>query len=164
MVWLFLNVAVEISCWQQRQGVELHGENFPVWWLILVFISFSLLWMVLVPMICFRLVSFLKATMGSVLKVFLKLWFECNMCQGFVRIPFKSGNARLYVIDKEMHCLSWRFCWSSCFRSCLSTLSICFMMTSFLYTLLTNFSISLIEWLQYYWNVEHIRWIRSAWL
>ena len=106
LVWLLLNVVVETSCWQQRQRVELHGTHFPVWWLILVFISFSLLWMVLVPMICFRLVPFLKAIMGSVLKVSLQLWFACNMCQCFVIISFKFGNDRLYVTDKGMHCLS----------------------------------------------------------
>ena len=107
-MWLLLNVVVEISCWQQRQRVELHGTHFPVWWLILVFISFSLLWMVLVPMICFRLVPFLKAIMGSVLKVSLQLWFACFMCQCFVIISFKFGNDWLYVTDKGMHCLSWR--------------------------------------------------------
>ena len=77
LFWLLLDVVVEISCWQQRLLVELHGIHFPVWWLFLVFISFSLLWMVLVPMICFRLVLFLKAIMGSVLKVFdlILIWF-----------------------------------------------------------------------------------------
>ena len=116
-VWLLLNVVVEISCWQQRQRVELHGTHFPVWWLILVFISFSLLWMVLVSIIRSRLVPFLKAIMGSVLKVSLQLWFFCNICWCFVKISFRFGKARLYVTNKEMHCLSWRFCWwNSCFR------------------------------------------------
>ena len=41
--------------------------------IFLVFISFSLIWMVLVPMNCFRLVPFLKAIMGSVLKIFLQV-------------------------------------------------------------------------------------------
>ena len=155
LVWLLLNVVVEITCWQQRQRVALHGTHFPVWWIFLVFISFSLLWMVLEPMSCFRLVLFLKAIMGSVLKVFLQLWFACNMCQCFVRIFFKFGNSRLYVTDNGMHCLSWRFClWSSCFRSSWSTFRICYMTGSFLYPLLTNCSISFPEW----------RWIRSAWL
>ena len=107
-MWLLLNAVVEISCWQERQRVELHGTQFRVWWLILVFISFSLLWMILVPMICFRLVPFLKAIMGSVLKVSLQLWFVCNMCQCFVVISFKFGNDRLYVTDNGMHSLSWR--------------------------------------------------------
>ena len=166
LVWLLLNAVVEISCWQQRQRVELYETHFPVWWLILVFVSFSLLWMVLVSMmICFRLVPFLKAIMESVLKVSLQLWFACNMCQCFVIISFKFGNDRLYVTDKGMHCLSWRFCWwSSCFRSSWSTFWICCVTTSFLYPLLTNCSISFLEWLWYFWNVEHIRWIRSAWL
>ena len=53
-------------------------------------------------------------------KVSLQLWFACNMCQCFVIISFKFGNDRLYVTDKGMHCLSWHFCWSSCFRSSLS--------------------------------------------
>ena len=164
MVLLLLNVVVEISSWQQRQRVELHRTHFPVWWLILVFISFTLLWMVLVPMICFRLVPFLKAIMASVLKVSLQLWFVGNMCQCFV-ISFKFGNVRLYVTDKGMHCLSWRFCWwSSCFRSSWSTLWTCCVTTSFLYPLLTNCSISFLEWLCYSWNIEHIRRIRSAWL
>ena len=38
---------------------------------------------------------FLKAIMGSVLKVSLQLWFACNMCQCFVIISFKFGNDRL---------------------------------------------------------------------
>ena len=38
--------------------------------------------------------------MGSVLKVSLQLWFACNMCQCFVIISFKIGNARLYDTDK----------------------------------------------------------------
>ena len=90
------------NSWQQRQRPELHGTHFPVWLLFLVFISFSLLWIVLVLMICFRLVPFLKAILGSMLKVFLQLWFACNMCQHFV-ISFKFGNARLYVTDKGVH-------------------------------------------------------------
>ena len=60
-------------------------------------------------MIWFRLVPFLKAIMESVLKVSLQIWFDCNMCQCFVIIAFKFGNARLYVTDKGMHYLSWRF-------------------------------------------------------
>ena len=109
MVWLLLKVVVEISCWQKRYRVELHGTRFPVWWLILVFISFSLLWMVLVPLICFRLVPFLKAIIESVIKVSLQLWFAYKMCQCF-------------VTDRGVHCLSWRFCWSSsCLRSSWST-------------------------------------------
>ena len=146
MVWLLLNIVVEISCWQQRQRAALHGTHFPVWWLFLVFISFSLLWMVLVPMSCFRLVSLLKAILGSVLKVFLQLWFACNMCRYFVRIFFRFGNARLYVTDNGMHCLPWGFCWwSSCFRSSWSTFWISCMTTSFLYLLLTNCSVSFLE-------------------
>ena len=134
MVWLLLNFVVEISCWHQRQRVELHGTHFPVWWLFFVFISFLLLWMVLVQMICFRLVPFLKTIMESVLKVFLQLWFTCHMCQCFV-IFFKFRNARLYVTDKMMHCLSWRFCWwSNCFWSSWSTFWICYMTTNLLYT------------------------------
>ena len=80
MVWLLLNVVVEISCWQQRQRVELHGIHFHVWWLILAFISFSLLMMVLVQMICFRLVLFLKAIMGSVLKVYVYGHIYMDIC------------------------------------------------------------------------------------
>ena len=164
MVWLLLNVLVEISCWQQRQRVELHGTHFPVWWLILVFMSFSLLWMLLVPIVCFRLVPFLKAIMGSMLKVSLQLWFACNMCQCFVIISFKFGNDQLCVTNNGMHCLSWHFCWwSSCFQSSWSTFWIC-CVTSFLYPLLTNCSRSFLEWLWYSWNVEHICRIRSIWL
>ena len=75
---------------------------------------------------------------GSVLKVFLQLSFACNMCQCFVRIFFKFGNARLYVTDNGIHCLSWRFCWwNTCFRSSWSIFRICCMTTSFLYPLLT---------------------------
>ena len=86
------------------------------------------------------------------------------MGQCFVRISFKLFNTRLYVTDKGMHCLSWRFCWwSSCFRSSWSTW-ICCMTISFMCPLLTNCSIGFLEWLWYSWNVEHIRQIRSAWL
>ena len=164
MVWFLLNVVVEISCWQQRLHIELHGTHFPVWLLILVFISFLLLWMILVPMIFLRLVPFLKAIMRSVLKVSLQPWFACNICQCFIIISFKFANNRLYVTDKGMHCLSWHFCyWRSCFRSSWSTFWIC-CVTSFLYPLLTNCSISFLEWLWYSWNVEHIHRILSAWL
>ena len=63
------------------------------------------------------------------------------MCQCFVRISFKFGNARLYVTDKGVHCLSRRFCWwSSCFRSSWSTFWICCMTVSFWYLLLTDCS------------------------
>ena len=41
--------------------------------------------------------------MGSVLKVLLELWFACNMCQCFVRIFFKFGNAQLYVTDNGVY-------------------------------------------------------------
>ena len=74
--------------------------------IIFSFYNFSSLWMVLVPMIYFKLVPFLKAIMGSMLKVFLQLRFACNMCQCFIRISFKFGNARIYVTDNGMHCLS----------------------------------------------------------
>ena len=152
MVWLLLKVVVEISCWQKRYRVELHGTRFPVWWLILVFISFWLLWMVLVPLICFTLVPFLKAIIESVIKVSLQLWFAYKMCQCF-------------VTDKGVHCLSWRFCWlSSCLRSSWSTFWTYCATTSFLCPLLTNCSISFLEWLWYSWNFKHIRRIWSAWL
>ena len=165
MVWLRLNVVVAISCWQQEDRVELHWTDFPVWWLFLVFISFFVLWMVLVQMICFRLMLFIKAIMGSTLKVFLQLWFACNMCQCFIKISFKFANAKLYVTDNGILSLSWRFCWwSSFFQSSWSTFWICCRTTSFLYPLLTNCSISFLEWLQYSWNVEDIRRGRSAWL
>ena len=39
----------------------------------------------------------------------LQLCCAYNMCQCFVIISFKFGNARQYVTDKGMHCLSWRF-------------------------------------------------------
>ena len=140
------------------------GHTFLYDDLILDFISFLLLWMLLVLMICFRRVPFLKALMGSV-KVFLQLSFACNMCQYFVRICFKFGKARLCVIDNGIHCFSWGFCWwSSCFQSSWSTLWIRCMTKSFLYPLLTNCSIRFLEWLWYSWNIEHIRRIRSAWL
>ena len=45
-------------------------------------------------LICFRLMPFLNAIIGSVLKVFSQLWFACNMCQCFVTISFKFVNAR----------------------------------------------------------------------
>ena len=142
-------ITFECCCWNKLLTTK--ATCWIAWdtlFLILVFTSFSLLWMVLVPMICFRLVPFLKAIMGSVLKVSLQLWFACNMCQCFVIISFKFGNDRLYVINKEMHCLSWRFCWwSSCFRSSWSTFWICCVTTSVLYPLLTNCSISFLEWL-----------------
>ena len=106
--------------------------------------------------------DFLKAIMGSVLKVSWQLWFACNMRQCFVIKSFKFGNDRLYVTDKGMHCLSWRFCWwSSCPRSSWSIFWTC-CVTSFLYPLLTNCSISFLEWLWYSWNVEQIRRIWSA--
>ena len=98
-------------------------------------------------------------------KVSLQLWFACEMCQCFVIISFKFGNDRLYVTDKGMHCLSWRFCWwSSCFQSSWSTSWICWMTTSFMFPLLANCSIGFLEWLWYSWNVEYILQIWSAWL
>ena len=36
--------------------------------------------------------------------------FFTTFCQCFVRISFKFSNARLYVTDNDMHCLSCRFC------------------------------------------------------
>ena len=59
----------------------------------------------------FQASAFSKAIMGSVLEVFLQLWFACNMCQFFVRISFEIGYIRLYATDNGMYCLSWRFCW-----------------------------------------------------
>ena len=92
--------------------------------------------------------AFSKGYNGKCAKGFLQLWFACNMCQCFVRISFKFGNAQLYVIDNGMHCLSWRFCWwSSCFRSSWSTFWICCIITSFLYTLLTKLFNKFLEWL-----------------
>ena len=163
-------ITFECSCWNQLLTAKskcwiAYGAHFPVWWLFLVFISFSLLSMVLVPMICFRLVTFLKTIMGSVLKISLQMWFACNMYQYLVIISFKFGKARVCVTDKGMHCLSWHFCWwSSCFRSSWSSFWIYCVTASFLYPLLTNCSISFLEWLWYSWNVEHVSWIPSAWL
>ena len=51
------------------------------------------------PMICFRLVPFLKAIIGSVLKVSLQLLSACNMCQCFI-ISFKFGNV---VVTLSQH-------------------------------------------------------------
>ena len=94
--------------------------------MMIIFIGASLLWMLLVPMIYFMLVPFLKAIMGSLLKVFLQILFACKMCKCFVRISFKFGNVWPNVTDNGMHCLSWCFCWwSSCFRSSWSTFWIC---------------------------------------
>ena len=149
MVWLLLHVVVETSCWQQRQRVELHGTHFSVGLLFLVFINFSLLWTVLLPIFCFTLVPFLKATMRSVLMVLLQVWFACNMCQYFIRRSFKFGNTWLYVTDNGMYCLPWRFCWwSTCFRSSWLTFWICCMATFFLYPLLVNCLISFLGWLR----------------
>ena len=117
LVWLFSNVVVETSCLQQRQRVELHGIHYSVWWLFLVSISFSLLWMVLVPIIQFKLVPLSDGYNENPAKSFLQLWFACNTCQCFVRISFKFGNARLCFTDNGMYRSSRRFCWcSSCFR------------------------------------------------
>ena len=134
---LLLNVAVETSCWQQRQHVELHGTHFPVWWLFLVFFKFFI---VMDGISANKL--FLKAMMEIMLKGFLQLWFACNMCQCFVGISLKFGIAGLNVTDNGMHWLSWRFCWwSSCFQLNWSIFWIFCMTTSFLYPLLTNYSI-----------------------
>ena len=66
----------------------------------------------------FQASAFSKGYNGKCAKGFFQLWFACNMCQCFIVISFKFGNARLYVTDKGIHCLSWRFCWwSSRFRS-----------------------------------------------
>ena len=106
---------------------------------MIIFISASLLWMLLAPMICFMLASFLKAILESLLKDFLQIWFACNICQCFIRISFKFGSAWLSVTDNSIHCLSWRFrWWSSCFRSCWATFWICCKRACFLYSLLTN--------------------------
>ena len=100
----------------------------------------------------FQATAFSKAIMASVLKVSLQLWFVCDMCQRFFIISFKFGNDRLPT-----------FCWwSSCFWSSWSTFWICCVTTFFLYPLLTNCSISFLEWLWYSWNVEHIRWVWST--
>ena len=135
LVSLLLNVFVEVNCWQQRQHFELQGTNFPVWLLFLVFIIFLLLWMVFVPIICFRLVSFLKPIMAiSGLKAFLQLSFAYNMCHCFVKVSCRFGNTRLYVSDNDIHCLSWRFrWWSSCFGWSWSTFWICCYLFCILY-------------------------------
>ena len=138
-------------CWNKlltakKQRFKLHGIHFLLWWLFLVFISLSLLWRILVPIICFTLMLILKAIMRSVLKVFLRLWFAGNMYHCFVRISLKFGNARLYVTDNGMHCSSWSFSWWSCFRLSWSTFWICRIATSLLYPLLKNYSISFVEW------------------
>ena len=41
---------------------------------------------------------FVKVIMGGVPKIFLQLWFACNICQCFVSIYFKFGNARVNII------------------------------------------------------------------
>ena len=100
------------------KGKSWIAVGIPWWWLFLDFIRLSLLWMVAVPMTCLRLAPFLKAIMGSIIKAFLKLWFACNLCECFLRISFRFGNAQQYVTNNGKHCLSWRFCWwSSCFWS-----------------------------------------------
>ena len=103
LVWLLLNVVVEISCWQQRQRVALHGTHFPVWWLFLVFISFSLLWMVLVPMSCFILAPFLNAIMGSVLKVFYN--FDLPVICASVLLEYFSNLVALDYMVLIMVCI-----------------------------------------------------------
>ena len=126
LVSLLLNVFVEVNCWQQRQHFELQGTNFPVWLLFLVFIIFLLLWMVFVPIICFRLVSFLKPIMArSGLKTFLQLSFAI-IC-ATVLLKYLVNLVTLdYVSDNDIHCLSWRFrWWSSCFGWSWSTFWIC---------------------------------------
>ena len=50
----------------------------------------------------FQASAFSKGYNGKCAKGFLQLWFACNMCQCFVRISFKFGNAQLYVIDNGM--------------------------------------------------------------
>ena len=98
--WIILNV-VEISCWQQRQNAELHGWQFSVQWLFLVYKFF-----VVMDGICandlFQVSAFSKGY-NEVLRVFLQLWFACNMCQCFVRISFRFDNAQLYVNDNSIH-------------------------------------------------------------
>ena len=54
----------------------------------------------------FQASAFIKDYSGKRVTGFLQLSFVCKMCQCFVRISFKFGNAQLYVTDKGMHCLS----------------------------------------------------------
>ena len=145
-------ITFECYCWNKLSTAKatccIAWDTFSCMMIIFSFYKVFVVMDGIVQMICFRLVPFLKAIMRSVLKAFLRLWFAFNMCQCFLTISFKFGNARLYVTDNGMHCLSWRFCWwSRCFRSSWSTFWICSMTTSFLYPLLTNCSISFLEWL-----------------
>ena len=113
----------------------------------------------------FQANAFCKGYSRKQAKDFLWLWFDCNMCQCFVRISFKFGNAALYITDSGMHCLSWHFCcWNIWLRWSWSTFWLFCIVKYFLYPLLTNCSVSFLEWLWPPWYVDRIHWIRSAWL
>ena len=76
-----------------------------------LFLRFSLLWMLFVPIICFRVMLYLMAVIGNKVRVFYNFQLSvCNMCRCFIRISFKFGDAGLYVTDIGMRCLSWQFC------------------------------------------------------
>ena len=51
----------------------------------------------------FQASAFSKGYNGKHAKVFLQLLFACNMCQCFIRIYFKFGNARLYVTENSIN-------------------------------------------------------------
>ena len=120
----------------------------------LVFMSFSLSWMVFLPIICSTLVSFLKTMMGKVLKAFYNLDFSVRCAS--VLLEYFLDLVTLHhmndVTDNGKHWLSLRFCWwSSCFLSSWSTVWICSVTISFLYPVSANCSIS-------------IRRVQGAWL
>ena len=111
----------------------MHRTQFPVWWLFSVFINFSLLWMVLVPIICFRPVSFLKAIVGSVLNVFYNV--DLHVICASVLLEYLLILVTLNCMLLIMVVFDW--VWPNFWICCTAT--------SCLYPLLTNCLNKLLE-------------------
>lgn len=100
---MLVNAVILRICWQESD--QLRSMGYIDLWLLCVYVkTFWLLFILFIPISCFKFTFSLKATMGcTLLYVSLKLLLMPSMFQCLFIISFIFGNTGLYVTKNGIY-------------------------------------------------------------